>query len=253
MIYITGDTHNTTDMANLSAETMRCHCAEQGCDYGDIKYAIVLGDFGLPWYDCRVDGDGIHPTEKDDSYLMRWYNEKPFRVLAVMGNHDNYNMIGKLPEVDMFGEKVLKVSENIFYLRRGHIYSIEGKSFLVLGGAQSQDKAWRKLDRDLWAQEEWTRDEEDACLRRIESYGTEVDYILSHTCSISGISIVESSCDAPKYAEAFREDSNVRFCDRIDSIMTYKKWFFGHWHVDLGYENFLTGRYVPLYNSGIVI
>ncbi len=48
MIYITGDTHNTTDMSNLSSKNMKLCCMEQKVDFHDITTAIVLGDFGLP-------------------------------------------------------------------------------------------------------------------------------------------------------------------------------------------------------------
>ena len=49
MIYITGDTHNITDMSNLSSNNMKLCCMEQGADFDGITTAIVLGDFGLPW------------------------------------------------------------------------------------------------------------------------------------------------------------------------------------------------------------
>lgn len=142
MIYITGDTHNTEDMSNLSSKNMKLCCMEQGIEFHDIIHAIVLGDFGLPWSsNCEIDEAGIHPADHTDRYLLKWYNQKPFKILAVQGNHDNYDVIAKLPEVKMFGSKVLKVSDNIFYLKRGEIYCIEDKRFLVLGGAFSDDKA----------------------------------------------------------------------------------------------------------------
>lgn len=145
MIYITGDTHNTEDMSNLSSKNMKLCCMEQNSDFHAITAAIVLGDFGLPWnFDCTIDEDGIHPTEHTDRYLLKWYNQKSFKILAVMGNHDNYDIIEKLPEVEMFGAKALKVSDNVFYLKRGEIYTIDDKRFLILGGAMSDDKVWRK-------------------------------------------------------------------------------------------------------------
>ena len=253
MIYITGDTHNTADMHHLSTKWMKRYCGLQDVNYSDINEVIILGDFGLPWHDCPVDENGIHPVAKDDKYLVRWYNEKPFKVLAVMGNHDNYNMLEKLPKIKMFGDTVLKVSENILYLIRGHIYNIEGKIFLALGGAQSHDKYFRKLNKDLWAQEEWTKEEQDACLERIKKFGTDVDFIVSHTGSINGISCIESSCDDPECVAAFREDSNVCFNDMIDEMMTYQRWFFGHWHKNWGYDHKNESRYVPLFVEGVVV
>lgn len=257
MIYITGDLHNTFDMSHLSIKRMRNYCYWQKASHEDITNAIILGDFGLPWYDCPVDEDGIHPTDKGDKYLLRWLNEKPFNILAVMGNHENYNMIEKLPEVEMFGGKVLKVSKNIFYLKRGYFYNIEGKDFLVLGGAESQDKEWRKLNVSLWEQELWSDEEENACLSRISEYceknGNHVDYIVSHTGSIDGIACIESSCDNPKYRALYEEDKTVRFNNKVDSLLTYEKWFFGHWHTSWGYENRKTSKYIPLYSAGVVL
>ena len=49
MIYITGDTHNTEDMSNLSSKNMKLCCMEQNTDFHAITAAIILGDFGLPW------------------------------------------------------------------------------------------------------------------------------------------------------------------------------------------------------------
>ena len=167
MIYITGDTHNTTDMSNLSSKNMKLCCMEQKTDYKNISTAIVLGDFGLPWSsDCIIDEAGIHPSNHTDGYLLKWYNQKPFKILAVIGNHDNYDLIEQLPEVEIFGAKVLKVSENVFYLKRGEIYTLENKRFLVLGGALSDDKVWRKPHESWWAQEEWSEKEKADCLKK---------------------------------------------------------------------------------------
>ena len=72
MIYITGDTHNTEDMSNLSSKNMKLCCMEQNVDFHAITAAIVLGDFGLPWNsDCTVDESGIHPTDHTDRYLLK--------------------------------------------------------------------------------------------------------------------------------------------------------------------------------------
>ena len=253
MIYITGDLHNTIDMNSISIKKLRNYCYWQQSSHEKITNLIILGDFGLPWCDCAVDEEGIHPTDKQDKYLLNWLNQKPFTILAVMGNHENYNMIEKLPEVEMFGNRTLKVSKNIFFLKRGHFYNIEGKSFLVLGGAESQDKEFRKLNVSYWEQELMSDEEEISCLKRIEEHGTQVDYILSHTGPIEGISLVESSCDDPKYRELYRRDKAGRFNDKINEIMTYKKWFFGHWHTSWGYDNRKTSKFIPLYYAGIVL
>ena len=242
MIYITGDTHNTEDMSNLSSKNMKLCCLEQGVDFHSITHAIVLGDFGLPW-----------SYDHTDRYLLKWYNQKPFKILAVMGNHDNYDLIEKLPEVEMFGSKALKVSDNVFYLKRGEIYTIEEKTFLVLGGAMSDDKAWRTPHESWWEQEEWTEEEKTACLDKIAKYGSNFDYVLSHTGPSAGIALTDDFFSNDENLKLFQQDSTVVFNDKIDSIISYKKWFFGHWHSDWGYENYKESKYIPLYHQGNII
>ena len=254
MIYITGDTHNTTDMSNLSSKNMKLCCMEQKTDYKNISTAIVLGDFGLPWSsDCIIDEAGIHPSNHTDRYLLKWYNQKPFKILAVIGNHDNYDLIEQLPEVEMFGAKVLKVSENIFYFKRGEIYTLENKRFLVLGGALSDDKVWRKPHESWWSQEEWSEKEKADCLEKIKKDNCSLDYVLSHTGPSEGIALTDSYFSNPENRIQLHKDSNVLFNDEIDSMISYKKWFFGHWHSDWGYENYWNSKYVPLYHQGIVL
>ena len=71
MIYITGDMHNTIDMSNISTKKLKNYCYWQKDDYNNITYLIILGDFGLPWFDCPIDEKGIHPDDKQDQYLLR--------------------------------------------------------------------------------------------------------------------------------------------------------------------------------------
>lgn len=253
MIYITGDTHNSEDIATVSSRNMKLCCAEQKIDYQKITNLIILGDFGVPWFNCPVDEDGIHPSNKTDIYLLNWYNKKPFKILAVMGNHDNYEMIEKLPSVEMFDSMVLKVSENIFYLKRSEVYNIENKKFLILGGAKSDDKMYRIPYKSWWHQEEWSEEEKEGCLQRLYEHSFYFDYVLSHTGPSKGIACTDSYYLNEENLAQLKTDSTVVFNDSIDSKIVYKKWFFGHWHSDWGYENYQSTKYVPLYHMGIVL
>ena len=79
------------------------------------------------------------------------------------------------------------------------------------------------------------------------------DYILSHTGPSAGIAFTDSFYLNEENLMKLKDDSNVAFNDFIDSKVTYKKWFFGHCHSDCGYENYRSGKYIPLYRMGIVI
>ncbi len=253
MLYITGDTHSTQDKDNLAQENMELCCLEQKAAYSAITAAIVLGDFGLSWHKCIIGNDGIHPSERSERNLLKWYNQKPFKILALMGNHDNYDMLGELPQVEMFGQTVLQVSSNIFYLIRGNIYQIEGKSFLVLGGASSGITANPRPHENWWPQEVWSAVEEAACLAKIEKHGRKFDYVLSHTGPSAGIMTLASELTTRVSPSKLLSDQNVVFNNKIDSLITYKKWFFGHWHSDLGYKNLATAKYIPLCHEGALL
>ncbi len=244
MIYITGDTHNTIDMSNVSGKRIKFCCKKMQADYKAISTVIILGDFGLPWYNCPIDENGIHPTAPTEKYLLKWFKNKPFTIFAVMGNHDNYDMIEKLPEVEMLGNKVLKVCDNVFYLKRGEVYQIEGKRFLILGGAMSDDKAYRIPHVSWWKQEEMNKTEKNRCIEKIKQDGSSFDYVLSHTGTTKGIA---------SFGTSEINDSTVTFNNNIESMISYKKWFFGHWHTDWEFDNYENSKFIPLYHAGIIL
>lgn len=228
LVYITGDTHNTEDMSNLSSKNMKLCSMEQNADFHAITAAIVLGDFGLPWNsDCTIDDAGIHPADHTDRYLLKWYNKKPFKILAVMGNHDNYDIIEKLPEIEMYDAKVLKVSDNVFYLKRGEIYTIENKRFLVLGGALSDDKKYRISHKSWWEQEELSAAEKNDIFSKIQSQKTTFDYVLSHTGTSNGIACIDSYFLNEDNLKDLKKDSTVVLMTKLILLFLIKNGFLG--------------------------
>ncbi len=61
------------------------------------------------------------------------------------------------------------------------------------------------------------------------------------------------SFDDAECHDEFMEDTTVKFNTEIDSLIKYKKWFFGHWHKDWGYDHRNESRYIPLYHEGVVV
>lgn len=80
MIYITGDTHG--DFARFSAKRLR----RAGMELTQEDYIIICGDFGLCW-----------AKNKTFEYHCKNFAEKPYTILWVQGNHENYDMIGEYP------------------------------------------------------------------------------------------------------------------------------------------------------------
>ena len=131
MIYITGDTHG--DFARFSAKRLR----RAGMELTQEDYIIICGDFGLCW-----------AKDKTFEYHCKNFAEKPYPILWVQGNHENYDLIGEYPLEEWHGGKVRHIiRDKVILLERGQVFEIEGKSFFAFGGASSHDIQGGILDR----------------------------------------------------------------------------------------------------------
>ena len=109
------------------------------------KYCLQLGDFGFIFkYNDWKWNRFINHFEKNYPNKM---------IFTVLGNHENYDSIEKMPVKDMFGARCRKIRSNVYAIERGEILSIEGLNILCIGGADSIDKAWRQDGISWWAQE----------------------------------------------------------------------------------------------------
>ena len=135
----------------------------------------------------------------------------------------------------MFGSEVGVLSDSIFHLKRGNIYTINNKTFLTIGGATSTDKEHRLTNISWWKEEELSYNDIDNTLDSLKSVDYKVDYILSHTCP--------STVGKCLYDRYYTPCSVQDFLNFIDSITYFKQWFFGHYH-----EDKKIGKYNCVYN-----
>lgn len=235
MILLSGDFHGNAmrEKETLNSKNLKKFYDERNIESEDVKYHIILGDTGFLWPGC----------EKQDVNNLEFFNSKKFITLGVMGNHDNYDAILNLPEVDIgFGNPVLKLSEKFYYLKRGFVYNIDGKKLLVLGGGLSIDKWRREEGISWWAKEYWSYTETENLMSLIKDL--EVDYIVSHTAPPDAIPMLEKFfISEEKYT-----DETVALNGLVDSSVKYKHWYFGHYH-----NSITEGKYTCLYKSLEVI
>ena len=187
-----------------------------------IKYHVILGDGGFLW----------PGNAGKDLYNNKILGRRPFPVLCVPGNHEPFYGRSDLPLVDIgIGETVYRICEKPFiaYLRRGTVYTIEGLKFLVLGGALSIDKAYRKPNISWWEQEYWTEQEKEALLQLLDR-DTTFDYVLSHT-GPGRINKTLFENGWPNFKK-FRDEVAI-LNDFVDSKIKCREWWCGHWHRDV--------------------
>ena len=230
MISLVGDTHGTIDFTRLSS-----HNWPTGQNLTKNDYVIVLGDFGVYW---------SMEEDSQEKYLSKWYNSKPWTTLWLDGNHENHDRIKTFPTVEKFGSEVGYCSPSIYHLRRGHIYTIEDKTFFVMGGATSIDKDSRKEYISWWSNEIPNHAEFELGLSNLDKYQWNVDYVLSHTCPEI---VFHDWARSQKFPVVASDRCPVKeYLDIIYKNCSFKRWFCGHLHSDIDFTN------ISLVYNGII-
>ena len=202
MIFITGDTHGDIDFNKLLP------LKEKNLSYDD--YLIICGDAGICW------------SKEDLPRFLKLYNSLGCTVLYIDGNHENFEMLNKMPVVEFGGALTHKIDEHIFHILRGEILTLEGKTFLCLGGARSTDKAYRTPYVSWWPEEMITEEDIKNAEKNLAKFNNKVDYVLTHCVeTFTACSCLLKGRDACTDALCF-----------IDMVAEYKHWYFGHYHFD---------------------
>ncbi len=245
MIYVTGDTHG--EFRRFASKRMKKHL-----NLTEKDYVIVCGDFGLCWAD-----DGSFAAN------CKFFEEKPYTVLWVQGNHENYDMIKGFPEEEWHGGRVRHiVRDKVILLERGQVFEMEGKILFTFGGASSHDmeagvfersdpkfrmmvkrakkaqKTYRVMRETWWPEELPTPEEMQEGLKNLEKVNNQVDYVITHCCS-TGLQkqiAEERRCEADALTEYFQQ---------LEEIISYRQWYFGHYHEDRRID----GKHTLLYRQ----
>lgn len=232
MIYITGDTH-----ADFSRFNTKNFPKQKKMTKDDI--VIVLGDFGGIWYDCSK-----------ERYWLDWLGDKPFTLVFVDGNHENFDRLyNEFPIIDFHGGKAHKVRDNIYHLMRGYIFDFESKKFFAMGGASSHDiddgilnpsdfanknefkntyKQWVnqgkvfRINHFSWWKEELPNQEEMKLgIETLKENNYKVDYVITH-CPPREICCQYGYYDTDSIILYFEELLNLG--------LSFKQWWSGHLH-----------------------
>jgi predicted phosphohydrolase len=229
MIFITGDMHGEHDIGKFVTKMF-----PEGTKLTKNDFVIITGDFGLFFLD---------PQDATDKYWLDWLDEKPWTTLFCRGNHDNPFMLEALPVEEMFGGKVGRAGNSIFFLRDGEIYTIEDKTFFVFGGALSTDRKHRTEGENWWREEIASEQVQEYALENLHRNNLKVDYVITHTAP-KRIVIDHILERFPVYHER-AIDPAAMFLDDVDNILEFGHWFFGHFHLEETYED----QYHVLYKN----
>ena len=236
MIYLTGDTHGQfryrftvsgfPEQRNMSKD----------------DYVIICGDFGGIW---EANGES-----RQEKYWLNWFEERPFTLLFIDGNHENFERIYSYPEMEWHGGRVHEIRPHVLHLCRGQVFEIDGKTIFTFGGAASHDITggilepddpdYRKKKKQLnegilpyrinhitWWEQEMASDEEmEEGLKNLARYDNSVDYIVTHCCSTGTQDFIGKK-------EYYEPDRMTDYFEKIKNMVSYRKWFFGHYHENM--------------------
>ena len=224
MIYITGDTHGDYDWSKLNSSKF-----PQGKNLTRDDYVIICGDFGGVW-----DGD------KQDNYILSWYENKPWTTLFVDGNHENHNKLNEYPIEMWNGGKIHRIRPHIIHLMRGQVFTINNKTFFVMGGAESIDKHLRKENISWWPKEMPNNDEYEEGFINLQKHNDNIDYILAHCAPDSIQDII--SCGS------YLHNRLTNYLEITVRFIKFSHFYCGHYHIDKD-----IGKFSILYNKIIAL
>lgn len=237
MIYITGDTHG--DFRRFSNRRMRADLP----GLTEKDYIIICGDFGMCWE---------HEYSRTFEFNKEFFSAKPYTILWVQGNHENYDMLEAFELEEWNGGKARHiVRDKVILLERGQVFNIEGNTFFTFGGASSHDISGGVLDRkdpnfalkkkrasrdglpyrilreSWWPQELPTEEEMQEGLRNLEKVDYKVDYVITHCCATSVQDLLDSTPGS-----LYDADILTDYFQTLEEKLTYRHWYFGHYHDD---------------------
>mgnify|MGYP004645544417 FL=1 len=218
MIYLASDIHGHIRLEWLKTQLNKLSLS-------DSDYLIILGDAGMIW------------SRTEHLEVRAYYECLPCKTLFLDGNHENFDLIYEYPIKDFCGGSVHQISEKLYHLMRGEIYSIDGNTFFVFGGGFSVKKLTGSSPVCVWEQEMPTEKEYENGIRNLDKVGYQVDYVLTH---VAPTNISENISVKLVQEEKIIND----YLQTISKKTNYKKWYFGHYHKDIR-----TGSFVGVFES----
>ena len=246
MIYVTGDIHGNWRGRFMNADQIIYEYKELTRE----DFVIVCGDFGI-WQDTQ-----------SERYWLDWLQKKPFTLLFVDGNHENFDRLegGEFETMAFHGGKAHRVRENVYHLIRGEIFELCGNKFFAFGGASSHDISdgilelkdfnndmdlvYDKIDElyrqgktsvrinhiSWWERELPNETEMKNGWKNLENNNYEVDYIITHSPYTSILKVMDAGYGL------YQADILIDYLQKVKEKVKYKQWFFGHMHVNQSYN-----------------
>ena len=220
MIYITGDTHGSP--ARLSRETMPF--ADRWTKRDTL---IVCGDFGY-----------LFTGGPREELALRELSFRPYNIAFVDGNHENFDLLNTYQTIQWRGGLAQRIRRNVYHLMRGQVFEMEGHTLFTMGGGFSIDYTRRYEGVDWWRAEMPAKEEYETARKNLERCDRDVDYIITHAAPEKVMRQIFGDHDGERELNDFLQ--------WMVEHVTYKRWYFGHLHMDAPLENRLYAMFLSV-------
>ena len=215
-IFVTGDTH--ADFRDLITRSIRYNIT-------DRDLLIILGDVGINYF-----GDWRDQRDKDELAMI------PATILCIHGNHELRPTSPEVAElyhpIQWMGDTayVEDIYPRFIMAEDGARYHINGRDFLVIGGAYSVDKSYRlRMGYRWFSDEQLTAAEMDVIRQKVRDHGSCEDIILAHTCPYDQRPV---DCFLAGVNQSDVDNTMEHFLQEIVDTADYNAFYCGHWHTE---------------------
>lgn len=253
-LIVCGDTHGN----NVELFSYRNHPEFKNLDENDV--VLILGDTAIGWPEF----DGVTKN------TLRHVDGKPFTVVYMFGNHDNYAWSSTLPlatednktKHNVSGDGLRQIVwdgvtyESQFVCDTPMIADIAEYHCLLVPGADSHDidelyfpeertermhakssgTLHRVIGKTWWGEEAIDVRRLDSIMTHDVRSGEHFDIVLSHDCPASFLQRARSLGGAGDF---MKPTVGERYLEALYRTIDYEFWFHGHMHYDFyPYYNF---------------
>ena len=144
------------------------------------------------------------------------------------------------------GGKIHRIRPSVIHLMRGQVFELEDKKIFTFGGAGSHDidggilepddpnykNKKRRLDKEWkpyrvnhlswWKEELPSEAEMEEGRKNLRRHDHTVDFIVTHCCASGTVGMLRDG--------SYKTDRLTDYLEELKGAVTYKKWFFGHYH-----------------------
>lgn len=216
MVLVTGDIHGNTDRLERIANRINLTSKD---------VIIILGDAAFNYF-CDTNSKG------NDYFAKRRANNLGCTIFCIHGNHEARPHTINSYKTKEYNNGIVWYEDefpNLLFAKDGEIYKFNDYNCLVIGGAYSIDKHVRISRGGRWFSDEQPSIEIKDFVKNAIKHNDSIDIVFTHTCPsefeptemfISGFD--ESSIDR----------STELWLDDIETAVSYKKWYCGHFHTN---------------------